>query len=493
MPRPFPDDGPATRPPRRAAALLALVLSAAASAAPSATAAPAHPETASTSSPVRLPAAWQGDASPRPADEPALAQWWQALGSPGLAQLVQQALAHHTDVRTAQAVWRQAVAARAAAEAGTGPSVSLGASSQRSHRSGSTANTHALSANGSWSPDLNGSQGAAVEAARADERAAEADLQTARMAVAAEVGVAWVQWHADLWRRRLTEASLHSLEETLSLTRWNAQAGLASELDVQQARQSTETTRASLLALDATLATDRHALALLAGVAPGQLPLQAEDSGLPGLGQALATLSTGQPADLLRRRPDLRAAEAAVQAAWLRREQTRRAGWPGLSLSGSLGWQAASLAALGSPGAALATLAAAVDWTVFDGGERAALVEQKDALWEQARIAYDAALLSALKDTEDQLAALRGATERQASLNAAASAAEQTLQLTQARRLAGLTDLSALLEVQRSALTTELSLVSARADQALALIRTWKALGGGWSATAPAPQAVLAE
>ena len=142
---------------------------------------------------------------------------------------------------------------------------------------------------------------------------------------------------------------------------------------------------------------------------------------------------------------------------------------------------------------AMATLAAAVDWTVFDGGERAALVEQKDALWEQARIAYDAALLSALKDTEDQLAALRGATERQASLNAAAAAAEQALQLTQARRLAGLTDLSTLLEAQRSALTTELTLVSARADQALALIRTWKALGGGWSATAPAPQAPHAE
>ena len=222
MPRPLPDVGPATRPTRLAGALMALVLSAAASAAPA--------ETAATPSPVQLPAAWQGDASARPADEPALAQWWQALGSPGLAQLMQQALEQHTDVRAAQAVLRQARAARAAAEAGSGPSVSLGASSQRNHRSGSTANTHALSASGSWSPDLNGSQGAAVEAARADERAAEADLQTTRMALAAEVGVAWVQWHADLWRRRLTEASLYSLEETLSLTRWNAQAGLASEI-----------------------------------------------------------------------------------------------------------------------------------------------------------------------------------------------------------------------------------------------------------------------
>jgi NodT family efflux transporter outer membrane factor (OMF) lipoprotein len=491
MPRPHPDGGLATRPQRLAGALLALVLTTAASA--STPPAPPSPDTVATPSAVRLPTTWQGDTSTRPADDAALAQWWQALGSPGLERLVLQALERHTEVRAAQATLRQVRAVRAAAEAGTGPSLGLGASSQRSRRSDSTANTHTLSANASWSPDLNGSQGAAVEAARADERAAEADLQSTRMAVAAEVGVAWVQWHADLWRRRLTEASLHSLEETLSLTRWNAQAGLASELEVQQARQSAETTRASLLGLDATLATDRHALALLAGVAPGQLPLQAEDSGLPGLTQALTTLSTGLPADLLRRRPDLRAAEAAVQAAWLRREQTRRAGWPGLSLSGTLGWQAASLAALSSSGAALATLAAAVDWTVFDGGERAALVEQKDALWEQSRIAYDAALLSALKDTEDQLAALRGASERQASLHAAAGAAEQALQLTQARRLAGLTDLSTLLEAQRSALTTELTLVSARADQALALIRTWKALGGGWSATAPAPQAPHAE
>ena len=139
------------------------------------------------------------------------------------------------------------------------------------------------------------------------------------------------------------------------------------------------------------------------------------------------------------------------------------------------------LAGLGQAGAAVATLAAAVDWTVFDGGQRAAQLEQRDALLEQARIAYDAALLGALKDVEDSLVALRGASERQRALGQAAESAEQALILQRARRQAGLTDTATLLEAQRSALSTELSLVTARADQAANLIRTWKALGGGWN------------
>lgn len=474
---------PPPRAARRAAAALLLgsLLSACAS--------PPHDSpSAEAPATAALPAAWQAPTPARPADEAALAEWWHGLGSAELDGLITQALAHNTDLRAAQATLRQARALRAATEAAAGPQLALGTSASRSQADGGTgANSFKLGFSASWEPDLWGATGAGVDAARADEQAAAADLASTRMALVAEVGLAHVQWRADLVRQQLTRASLQSLEETLALSRWNAQAGLASDLDVQQARQSTETTRASLMALDTQVAQDRHALALLTGQAPGALAAEPAESGLPTLEQALSGLATGVPADLLRRRPDLRSAEWAVQAAWLRREQARRAGWPGLSVSGTLGLQALTLAGLGQPGAALGTLAAAVDWTLFDGGQRRAQVEQQDALLARSRVAYEAALLSALKDVEDSLVALRGAGERQAALRQAREAADNALLLTRAQRQAGLTDVATLLTAQRTALTAELALVTARADQAANLIRTWKALGGGWDTHATTP------
>lgn len=437
---------------------------------------------------VALPSRWAASDLSRPADDAALARWWQLLGSRDLDALVERALTRNTSLRSAQAALRQARALRAASEASARPSLALGGSAQGQQTDGAGgSHTLSLAFSASWEADLWGAQSLGLAASRADERAAQADLAATRLALLAELGLAWTQWQADLTRQRITRQSLRSLEETQDLTRWNVQAGLASALDLQQVVQTLESTRASLLALNAQVTQDRHALAVLAGDPPAAatLPDNSAD-GLPGLDQALAGLATGLPADLLRRRPDLHAAESSVQAAWLRRRQAERAAWPGLTLNGSLGLQAATLAGLGQPGAALATLAASVNWPLLDGGRQAAQLEQQDAALDAARAAYDAALLAALKDVEDSLAALQGATDRQTALRRASEAALQAMRLSQVRRQAGLIDTAALLDAQRTALSSELAWVTARADQASNLIRTWKALGGGWDAPARA-------
>ncbi|MBQ0943658.1 efflux transporter outer membrane subunit [Ideonella sp. 4Y16] len=437
---------------------------------------------------VALPSRWAASDLTRPADDAALARWWQLLGSRDLDALVERALTRNTSLRSAQAALRQARALRAASEASARPSLALGGSAQGQQTDGAGgSHTLSLAFSASWEADLWGATAASVAAARADERTAEADLASTRLALLAELGLAWTQWQADLTRQRITRQSLRSLEETQDLTRWNVQAGLASALDLQQVVQTLESTRASLLALNAQVTQDRHALAVLAGDPPAAATLPDDSAdGLPGLDQALAGLATGLPADLLRRRPDLHAAESSVQAAWLRRRQAERAAWPGLTLNGSLGLQAATLAGLGQPGAALATLAASVNWPLLDGGRQAAQLEQQDAALDAARAAYDAALLAALKDVEDSLAALQGATDRQTALRRASEAALQAMRLSQVRRQAGLIDTAALLDAQRTALSSELAWVTARADQASNLIRTWKALGGGWDAPARA-------
>lgn len=425
---------------------------------------------------------WAAHRGTDAADPVALSRWWQQFHSDELDALIAQALARNTDLRMAQATLRQARAARAAAESAARPQLGLGGSASRSQADGAgSATAYRLAFSASWEADLNGAQSAAQAAAAADEFGAAADVATVRMSLVAEMGLAYVQWRGAQARERITRESLASLQDTLALARWRAQAGLAGELDVQQALLNTEQTRASLPALATEIAQDTHLLALLTGQTPSTLSLTPA-SQVPTADAALHDLAVGLPADLLRRRPDLRSAEAAVQAAWLRRDQTRREGWPGLSLTGSLGLQALTLVGLGQPGAGLATLAASTNWALLDGGQRDALVEQKDAALERSQLAYDAAVLGAVRDVEDALVALRGSRERAAALQTAAEAASASLLLTRHRHASGLVDFATLLEAQRAELATQLALQTTRTDQSLNLIRVYKALGGGWSA-----------
>lgn len=441
------------------------------------------PSGAALQTTAQVPQAWLAAANPQSPDAPLLAHWWTAFRSPELNSLVDRALAHNTDLRVARATLRQARATRLATEAAQRPQLSLGSSATRSQADGAGgSNLFKLGFSASWEPDLSGSLSAAQQAAEADERASAADLASTRMSLAAEVALAWLNWRDAQARAQLTRLSLASLEDTQALARWQAQAGLASALDLEQAVLNTEQTRASLAALDAEAASDAHALAQLCALAPAELRSHAAAEAAPIQADlALQQLAQGVPADLLRRRPDLRAAEAAVQAAWLRREQTRREGWPGLSLSGTLGLQAVTLAGLGQAGAGLATLAGAVNWSLLDGGQRPALVEAKDAALEAALARYDAALLAALKDVEDSLSALQGSRARNAALQLAADAADASLQLSRHRHQAGLVDFATLLLAQRTALSSRLALQSARNELSLNLVRNAKALGGGWT------------
>ncbi len=428
-------------------------------------------------------------APPAAADDEALAGWWQQFDDPGLDRLMRDALAANRDLQVAQASLRQAQAARAAAEAARWPVLGLTGSGSRSATPDGAGNLYRLSFGASWEPDLDGSQAAGLAAADSDLAAARADLGITRMALAAELGLAYVQWRGAQARERITRESLSSLEQTLELAHWKARAGLASALDVEQSRLATEQTRASLSGVAVEVAQYAHVLAQLTARTPGQWrrdPLASTAADVPQAGAALQRLALGVPADLLRRRPDLRAAEAAVQAAWARQEQARRAAWPGLSLSGSLGWQAATLGALGSSGAGVAALAAAVDWTLFDAGLRRAQVDQQAALLERSRAAYDAAVLAAVKDVEDALVALRGSRERAEALQRADEAAAAALLATRWQHQTGLTDFATLLEAQRNELGTRLALQATRTDLSLNLIRLYKALGGGWQPEAMA-------
>ncbi len=433
-----------------------------------------------------LPSQWAGPVPPgAPAAQTAADRdWWQGFDDPLLPALVDEALAGNLDLQTAQTTLARARALRDAARAAEGPSLGTGASAGRTRSGGQTGNALRVGLDASWEADLFGANAAATVAAQADADAAAATLQATRLSVAAETAIAYLQWQGLRAQRAAAATSLDSQRQTLELVQWRQRAGLVSSLDLEQAQSSVDSARARLSALDLQQTQAGHALALLLGRPPAALAERLNASA-PGQATAPALPALPQPAALLQRRYDLQAAQQRIgaQLATLNQRQAERR--PSFSLSGNLALQAATLSALGGSGALVAGLAAAVDWTLFDGGAGAARVAAQQAALDSARLDWQAALLVALQDVEDGLAALARQRERVDALTRAASAADEALRLARISYEAGLSDFLTLLDSERSALSAADSLATTRSDYAAAHVRLYKALGGAWATGTP--------
>lgn len=425
-----------------------------------------------------VPATWStGNSTTAPATS--LAQWWQRLGDAQLTALVEQALAANTSVRTAQAALQQARAQVDVQAAGLAPQVGASASAQRSRTGNSgTGNSFQLGFDASWEPDVFGRVRAGVDASQADARAAEASLADVQVSLAAEVAVNYIELRSLQQRLAIAQSNLASQGETLQITQWRLQAGLTTSLVAEQARAASEQTAAQIPTLEASLAQSRHSLAVLTGQAPAALDAQlAASAAVP---QAPDELALAIPAETLRQRADVRAAEQRIRAALARVSQAEAARYPDFGISGSVGLRALTLGALSGGSAVAASLLGSVSVPLLDGGANRAQVRAQEASLEQARIAYQAAVLAALKDVEDALVSLRGNRERLVRLTAAADAAGNAALLAQQRYRSGLIDFQAVLETQRTLLSTQDGVATTVASVSADHVRLYKALGGGW-------------
>lgn len=433
---------------------------------------PVTPEPALT-----LPAGWS---TPTSGTVAASATWWDHFNDPLLSQLVQTALDQGTDVRSALAQVRQARALRAQAAAALAPSLTLGGTAQASRRDGqASSRSVGVDLDASWEPDLWGANGQALSAADADLAAQQATLAGTRTTVAAELVAAYLDLRGAQARSAIASANLASQDETLQLTRWRAAAGLVSTLDVDQAESSAAQTRAQLPALRTAVAQNAHAIAVLTGAAPGSL-LERLSAPAP-LPRLAADPALALPAELLRQRPDIAAAEATLRAAAARLDAADAARLPSLSLGGSLGLNALTLSGLGAGGAGLATLASSISLPLLDGGRLRASVQAQQAVWDQARSSYRATVLAALQEVEDSLVAVRDQRAQQAELATAVDAAARAATLAETRYSSGLIDFSTVLSTRRSLLSLQDSAASAATAEQQQLLRLLKALGGGWN------------
>lgn len=479
-----------------------------------------------------MPAAADGDAA-------GLATWWTRFNDPVLDGLIQDALAHNLDLRTAQAQLREARAARQAAGAELGPEVtaSATASSSKSSRatgSGATRELYSAGFDASWEPDLFGRLRNGRAAAEASLGSVQEQLRDTRVTLVAEVARNYIELRTAQQRLALAEASLAARQETLTLATWRQQAGLVSELDVAQARTELESARAGLPALQAAVVAARHRIAVLLGQAPGALDARLA-TGNAGTSSASATttshggaattpsvvgavaatgkgrngstaiqatgptaetitaprapaaIAVGIPADTLRQRPDVRAAERRLAAQAARLDEARAARYPSLRLSGSIGWEALSAQGIGDSGALARSLLASLTAPIFDAGRIRAAIGVQDARLEQSRVAYESAVLLALEDVENALTTLASAQERVTRLADAIAAARDTRAIADYRYQSGLADFLAVLDSQRTLLTLQDQQTLAGGDLAAAQVRLYKALGGGWQSQEDSP------
>jgi len=450
------------------------------------------PATSRHTATVATPSAWHApaDSTASTSAAPAsaeLARWWQQFDDPALSALVATALQSSPDLRTAVSRVTESRARYASERTALAPSLSASVSGSgsatRSRATSLTTRTESYSAglDASWELDLFGRERLAVAATRADLAETEENLRNTQASLAAEVATALVTFRSTAAQIALVEQSLASQTETAQIAQWREQAGLASALDTQQALSALEQARASLPTLHATLDQTRNQLALLCGRAPGGVDaLLVTTAPVP---HARAAIAVGIPADTLRQRPDVRAAEQALTAAAARTRSAERSRFPSLALSGSIGLEALSARTLRTPDQALATVLGNLTAPIFDAGKIRQSINIQSALEEQAFVAYESAVLTALSDVENALVSTRRQQESLVVLERAVAAAQSAATLAAQQYAAGQSDLLTVLEAQRTLLSVEQQRATVTAGLATAQIQLYKALGGGWETT----------
>lgn len=432
-----------------------------------------------------LPASWSfGKQQAAPAADPAaLVRWWRKFHDPQLNALVEQAVEANLDVKIAAARLNQVRAQRQAAAASFWPWLNAAGSGQESHASGSdsaagTFRSYHGSLSAAWELDFFGGNRRNLESATARLAAATAELDAARLSMAAEVALTYCQLRSIQDQINVANRNLAIQQKSARITHERRGAGFASDLDVVNSDALVANTQAQLPSLETAATKTAHAIAVLLGRPPADLlGLLAATGPVP---TASAAVPAGIPSDLLRRRPDIRSAEANAHAATARIGVAVADLFPKFSLNGSINQQSAKLSDWLSPSARVSSYGPSFNWALFQGGSIQANIRVQQALRDEALLAYRKTVLTALQEVEDAMIAGSNQRKRSASLTDAVTANRRAVELSTKLYTAGQTDFLNVLNAQRSLYQSESELTLSNLATATSLIGLYKALGGGW-------------
>jgi NodT family efflux transporter outer membrane factor (OMF) lipoprotein len=426
--------------------------------------------------------------------------WWQRFNDDELASLVERAVAANNSLKVAEARVRQARSIRQVARSNLFPRIGVGASVLRFRGSESVIELPGLDLTGTlfqvgfdagWTLDLFGGTRRLVESARADEQGADSRRRGIVLMVAAETARGYMELRGAQRELEVAHDTLRDQRQTLAVTEDRHANGLASNLEVVRARTEVEATAAEIPPIEQAIREYIHVLSTILALEPMALSDElASPSGIPAVPERIAV---GVPSDLLRRRPDIQAAERHIASATAMVGVATAQLFPQLVLGASGGFASREIDELfnGKSSASPSTYyigGPAINWTLFDAGRRRATITLSEAEVDAAKAAYEDTVLGAIREVESSLVAVDRARARVADLERLSASARDALSIAQGDYRNGLLDQLTVLDAQRQASRADMLLVQGQVALTVSVVRLYKALGGGWEfAEAPAP------
>lgn len=422
-----------------------------------------------------------------PSDEDALQRWWQRFGDARLNSLITQTISNNLDVKAAVASIKAARHERSLARFDFLPVVTQGSSYTNSRLAGANLppsfprdqELWDAGLDATWELDLFGRVRRSVEAASADLGAAEAVRDDLLVSVTAETGLAYFELRGLQGQLEVARRNSTNQQATLDLTRKLLEGGRGTDLDVSRAQSQLSNTLASIPPLEAAAMRTYHRLAVLTGRTPDTVRGSLGSSGLPG---KLPSVKLGSPSDLLRRRPDVRAAERQLASATARIGVATADLFPRVTFGGGIGFSAATLDGIGRSGSDNFSFGPNISWAFLDSPRRLELVKAAGARAESRLELYRQTVLLALEDTENALTDYGQEQARRKHLADATTASANAAKLARQRYEGGTASFLEVLDAERVHLLNEAALAESRKATATNLIRLYKALGGGWNA-----------
>jgi NodT family efflux transporter outer membrane factor (OMF) lipoprotein len=450
-----------------------------------------------------LPQAGEKLAQPTTAATSDLAQWWRVLDDRELDSLVERARESNLDLAIALDRLQEArtgvtiaasqelpvAGATAGGGGGTGSDETKGRVSQALRSAANAQNLSSINEAGGldagWELDLLGKFRREVEARTADAEALKDARDWALVTVAADVARYYLDMRAQQRQLVVLDQNIAAARGNIDLARRRLSQGLTNAIDVSLAQRQVETLEADRAPLVAQIGASRHAISVLLGQFPEDL---AKELARPGSIPTLPVkVRVGQPIDLLRRRPDIRAAERRIAAANARIGVATADIFPTVILSGAAGAQGGIRSSSAVPITWIGSLGPSLYWPLLDFGALDAQIQIADLQTHEALVAYKQSILTAVQQVDDANGAYRAQLERLKSLDRALTAARQATQIATERYDRGLTDFLNVLDAQRQEFDLEARHVATRQAAADDLVALYKALGGGWLLNEPIP------
>lgn len=415
-----------------------------------------------------------------------VAAWWSQLNDEQLNQLITDSLQQNHSVRIAQASLAESRALLRNSKLDRYPTVEAGVSGTRQKQSADVvgdadsriSESYQAGFDASWELDIFGRVRNGVKLSKAQLAAREADLQAAQVSIAAEVASAYISLRGNQYLLDVALRNVLNQQETLQLTQRFLEVGRGDQLDVARAESQLELTRSSIPTLHAQVNVALNRIGVLTGKPTAELKTALTQ--VKSLPEIPASFAVGNPADLLKRRPDVRRAEQALAGAVAEYNIRVADMYPSVTFSGGLGYLSTDWTRLGNSGTDTFSFSPRIQWAAFNLGRVDAQIDAADAR-TQARIAeFEQQVLVALEETDNALQNFSREEERRIDLQRALNASNQAAFFARKRFEVGSSDFLTVLDAERSQLNVSAQLAQSDMQVLLNLVAVYKSLGGGW-------------